>query len=92
MTRIIVERAHTLGREVARAKAGRLAERLEREFGANCAWRGDVLEVRRSGADGQVEVSEDRVTVSLKLGLLLAAMAGPIQSQIESALDKALSA
>ncbi|HAQ85968.1 MAG TPA: polyhydroxyalkanoic acid system protein [Pseudomonas sp.] len=90
MARIIVERNHSLGRDAARVKAEQLAAKLERDFGVRCEWQGDVLEVRRSGADGRIEVEEDRVRVLLNLGLLMSAMSTSVQAQIERALDKAL--
>ncbi|EXF43352.1 putative polyhydroxyalkanoic acid system protein [Pseudomonas sp. BAY1663] len=90
MAQIIVERSHSLGREAAREKAEQLAGRLAREYGVHCQWQGDVLAVKRSGADGRIEVHADSVRVQLKLGLLLSAMGSSIQSQIERALDKAL--
>ncbi|MCP9340048.1 MULTISPECIES: polyhydroxyalkanoic acid system family protein [Stutzerimonas] len=92
MARIIVERNHSLGRDAAREKAEQLAAKLERDFGVRCEWKGDVLEVRRSGADGRIEVEEDRVRVLLNLGLLMSAMGASVQAQIERALDKALAA
>ncbi|HAW25373.1 polyhydroxyalkanoic acid system family protein [Pseudomonas sp. NPDC047963] len=92
MARIIVERNHSLGRDAARVKAEQLAAKLERDFGVRCEWQGDVLEVRRSGADGRIEVEEDRVRVLLNLGLLMSAMGASVQAQIERALDKALQA
>lgn len=90
MARIIVERNHSLGRDAARVKAEQLAAKLEHDFGVRCEWQGDVLEVRRSGADGRIEVEEDRVRVLLNLGLLMSAMGASVQAQIERALDKAL--
>lgn len=92
MARIIVERNHSLGLDAARVKAEQLAAKLERDFGVRCEWQGDVLEVRRSGADGRIEVEEDRVRVLLNLGLLMSAMGASVQAQIERALDKALQA
>ena len=92
MARIIVERNHSLGRDAARVKAEQLAAKLERDFGVRCEGQGDVLEVRRSGADGRIEVEEDRVRVLLNLGLLMSAMGASVQAQIERALDKALQA
>ncbi|VXC11571.1 putative polyhydroxyalkanoic acid system protein [Pseudomonas sp. 8Z] len=90
MSRIHVERSHSLGREAAREKAERLAERLASEYDVRYRWNGDTLEFKRSGADGQIEVGEDRVRVEVKLGLLLSAMGGMIQREIEQALDKSL--
>ncbi|UTW09567.1 polyhydroxyalkanoic acid system family protein [Pseudomonas benzenivorans] len=92
MTRIAVERPHSLGREAAREKAEQLAERLARDFDVQYRWSGDILEFKRSGADGRIEVGEDRVRVELKLGLLLSAMGGSIKRQIEEVLDKNLKA
>ncbi|HCJ28838.1 MAG TPA: polyhydroxyalkanoic acid system protein [Pseudomonas sp.] len=92
MARIIVERTHNLGRDAAREKADQLAAKLASEYGMRCEWQGDVLEVRRSGADGRIEVEEDRVRVLLNLGLMLSALGSSVQVQIERALDKALQA
>lgn len=90
MSRIHVERSHSLGREAAREKAERLAERLASEYDVRYRWNGDTLEFKRSGADGQIEVGDDHVRVEVKLGLLLSAMSGMIQREIEQALDKSL--
>jgi len=92
MARIIVERTHRLGRDAAREKAEQLAAKLANDYGVRCEWHGDVLKVRRSGADGHIEVGQDRVRVLLNLGLLLSAMGSSIQGQIERALDTALQA
>ncbi len=91
MARITVERSHTLGTQGARAKAEALAERLAEEYSVRYQWKGDVLEFKRSGADGTIEVGEDNVRVELKLGLLLSAMSGTIKREIEKGLDESLS-
>ncbi|MGY4531660.1 putative polyhydroxyalkanoate system protein [Pseudomonas sp. TE3786] len=91
MARITVERSHTLGREGARAKAEELAARLAAEYAVRYQWQGDVLEFKRSGADGTIEVGDDSVRVDLKLGLLLSAMSGTIKREIEKGLDESLS-
>lgn len=90
MSRITVERSHSLGLAAAREKAEALAQRLASEYDVKYRWNGDTLEFKRSGADGRIEVGEDRVRVQLNLGLLLSAMGASIQGQIERALDKAL--
>ena len=92
MARIDVQRPHSLGREVAREKAKQLAERLAREYAVRYSWNGDTLEFKRSGADGRIEVGEDRVRVQLNLGLLLSAMSSSIKREIEDVLDKSLKA
>ncbi|GLK91484.1 polyhydroxyalkanoic acid system family protein [Pseudomonas turukhanskensis] len=91
MARITVERSHTLGLDGARAKAEALAERLAGEYAVRYQWKGDVLEFKRSGADGTIKVGEDSVRVELSLGLLLSAMSGTIKREIEKGLDESLS-
>ena len=91
MARITVERSHSLGRAGARAKAEALAERLAAEYAVRYQWKGDVLEFKRSGADGTIEVGENSVRVELKLGLLLSALSGTIKREIENGLDESLS-
>ncbi|UUD65968.1 polyhydroxyalkanoic acid system family protein [Pseudomonas seleniipraecipitans] len=92
MARITVDRPHNLGIEAARGKAEKLAERLAREYDVRYQWNGDTLEFKRSGADGRIEVSEDRVHLQLNLGLLLSVLSGKIKSEIEEVLDKELQA
>lgn len=92
MAKIIVDRPHNLGIEAARGKAEKLAERLAREYDVRYQWKGDTLEFKRSGADGRIDVSEDRVHLQLNLGLLLSVMSGKIKSEIEEVLDRELSA
>ncbi|MCY1266141.1 putative polyhydroxyalkanoic acid system protein (PHA_gran_rgn) [compost metagenome] len=90
MSHIRVERAHSLGLEAARAKADKLGERFASQYGLSHVWQGNTLVFQRSGVDGRIDVSEDRVVVDIKLGLLLSAMGGVLKSEIERGLDKAL--
>lgn len=92
MSRITVERSHSLGRAAAREKAEALAQRLASEYDVKFRWAGDTLEFKRSGADGTIDVSDDLVRVNLKLGLLLSALSGTIKREIEDTLDKHLRA
>ena len=39
MSRIHIERPHSLGLDAARAKAEKLAERLAKEHGVQCEWQ-----------------------------------------------------
>ena len=92
MSRIHVERPHSLGRAAALAKAEQLAERLAREYDVRYRWNGDSLEFKRSGADGRIDVHDGSVRVQLSLGLLLSAMSSSIKREIEEVLDKNLQA
>ena len=90
MAHITVEREHTLGKELARAKAEQLARKLEDKYGVESSWAGDTLKLKRAGVNGTVLVAEDSLRIDVKLGLLMSAMSGTIKSEIEKALDKAL--
>ena len=92
MSRITVERSHSLGLAVAREKAEALAQRLASEYDVKYRWSGDTLEFKRSGADGTIAVGDDSVRVELKLGLLLSALGGTIKREIEQTLDRHLQA
>lgn len=92
MSRINIQRPHSLGRETARARAEQLAERLASEYHLSYRWAGDSLEFKRSGASGRIEVGDDCVEIELKLGLLLSAMGGSIKREIERTLDASLQA
>ncbi|WP_010488547.1 polyhydroxyalkanoic acid system family protein [Pseudomonas sp. S9] len=92
MAKIDIQRPHSLGREAAREKAEYLAQRLANEYGVRYQWQDDVLEFKRSGADGRIEVGEDQVRVQLNLGLMLSALRGTIKREIEQVLDKHLKA
>jgi putative polyhydroxyalkanoate system protein len=92
MSRITVERTHSLGLAAARDKAEALAQRLASEYDVKYRWSGDTLEFKRSGADGTIAVGDTSVRVELKLGLLLSALGGTIKREIEETLDKHLQA
>ena len=90
MARITVERAHSLGKEGARAKAEKLAQKLQDQYGLQPSWSGDTLNLKRSGVKGTVQVAADLLRIDVELGLLMSAMSGTIKTEIEKALDKAL--
>lgn len=90
MTQISVERKHSLGRVAAREKAEALVDKLTREYDLKAQWNGDRVEVRRSGANGSIDIGDDSIRVELKLGMMLSMMGGTIKAEIERALDKAL--
>jgi putative polyhydroxyalkanoate system protein len=90
MARITVERAHSLGKEGARAKAEKLAQKLQDQYGLQPSWSGDTLNLKRSWVKGTVLVADDLLRIDVELGLLMSAMSGTIKTEIEKALDKAL--
>ena len=85
-----LEVAQLLGKEAAREKADKLAQKLSDQYGLEPQWSGDTLNLKRSGVKGAVHVADDSIRVDVELGLMMSAMSGMIKAEIEKALDKAL--
>jgi len=84
-----VDIPHTLSQEDARARLEGIQEKLSSDYGVKTQWSGpNTLVVARKGLDGTVEVAPDKLAVSVKLGFLMAAMAGPIREGITKKLTK----
>lgn len=90
MADINIKRAH--GRSLAEARkiAETLLGKLAEKFDVTHHWDGDVLRFKRSGVDGQVNVTPKDVEITAKLGLLLKPLKGRIESEVNSVLDKKL--
>jgi putative polyhydroxyalkanoate system protein len=94
MPELKIERTHTLGLSGARAVAERWREQAEQEWGMTCASEPGEAEDRmrfaRSGASGELVVTENRFDLQLKLGFLLGAYSGKIEEKIQANLDALL--
>lgn len=96
MPDIHIQRAHQLGLDKARRVASRWVEEAEKRLGVDCTREegpeGDLIEFSRSGVKGEFRIEADRFTLDARLGLLLGAFKGTIESEIESNLDALLAA
>ncbi|MEH6565765.1 MAG: polyhydroxyalkanoic acid system family protein [Halopseudomonas sp.] len=90
MATVDITREHSLGKEQAKEKAQLMADKLAQKLDAKCAWHGDELTFKRSGADGSIHVSESDVRVVVKLSMMLSPMQGMVKAEIEKALQKYL--
>ncbi|WP_024890605.1 polyhydroxyalkanoic acid system family protein [Luteimonas huabeiensis] len=86
MSEIDIRHSHSLPLPEARAAIEDIAAKLVEKFDVSCAWNGDVLDFKRSGVDGAIALGERDVRVTAKLGFLLSAMRGPIESEIRRVL------
>lgn len=86
MSTIELEHAHRLPPDAARRAVEDVAVRLGQRFGMDYRWEGDTLHFRRPGVDGRIAVAPGRLHVQARLGLLLAAMRGPIEQEIRRVL------
>jgi putative polyhydroxyalkanoate system protein len=88
MSTIELKRDHALGLKKAKAAAQRVADEMEREFGMDCEWDGNVLRFQRTGVSGELVVQRAHVEVHAKLGFLLAAFKGRIEETIHRNFDE----
>ena len=88
MAGIDIHHPHPLSAIQAREAAQRVADKLVERFGVDCSWQDDVLSFSRAGVDGSISLLPGAVRVQAALGFLLAAMQGPIESEIRRVLDK----
>lgn len=94
MADIHIKRAHNLGLAKARELAFAWAERAEKEFQMECVYEegktNDRVRFTRTGVNGELLVEKDGFELSAKLGLLLGAFKGRIESEIVKNLDTLL--
>jgi len=88
MGNIDIRHPHSLPLPRAREAVEQAAQRLSEKFGIEYAWDGDMVDFHRAGLDGRIELAADELRVTAKLGFLLSAMQGPIESEIRRALTQ----
>lgn len=87
MADIRIARPHALPLSRAKAVAQAAADDLAREYVFSCQWRGDVLEFRRNGVHGRIEVSPSQIAVEIHLGLLLKGFRKAIEQRVAQHMD-----
>jgi len=90
MSTIDIRHAHTLPPENARKAIEEVAAKLSERFGLESNWVGDVLNFNGSGVDGAIALQPGQVQVTAKLGFLLSAMKGMVESEIQRVLKEKL--
>ncbi|WP_298232183.1 polyhydroxyalkanoic acid system family protein [uncultured Azohydromonas sp.] len=92
MSRIHIERVHSLGLPTARRLARRWAEKVVTEHGLHCRFdqgaSADQLHFSRSGVSGTLDVTADRFRIDVQLGLLMSVFAGTIETQLTQKLER----
>ena len=90
MANIHIKREHNFGIDEARKRVDQMANSLQDRLEAKMSWKGNTLNIKRTGASGTVEVGDDYVECEVKLGLVLKPMKGMVESELNNALDEAL--
>ncbi|NLG59055.1 MAG: polyhydroxyalkanoic acid synthase [Gammaproteobacteria bacterium] len=87
---IDIRHPHSLPLPRAREAIEEAAQRLSQKFGIDYAWDGDRVDFRRSGLDGRIHLAPGELRVTARLGFLLSAMKGPIETEIRRVLAERL--
>lgn len=88
MSRIDIRHAHSLPAANARQAIEEIARKLQERFDVDYDWDGDVLNFSRSGIDGHIELADQGLHVSAKLGFLAAMFKDSIESEIRRVLEE----
>ncbi len=94
MADIQISRKHTLGLPEARKVAFAWAEHAEEKLDMTCTYEegttSDEVQFKRSGVSGTLTVTATGFELTAKLGFLLGAFRGRIESEIQKNLDALL--
>lgn len=90
MSNIDIQHSHSLSADAARQAIEEVAAKLSDRFGLQSNWVGDALNFSGSGVDGAIALQQGQVHVTAKLGFLLSAMKGMVESEIQRVLKEKL--
>lgn len=94
MAELHILREHALGLPAARKIAFSWAEHVEAQFGMACTYEEgrtrDEVCFTRTGVEGTLTVTRDRFELKARLGFLVGAFKGRIESEIVKNLDDLL--
>jgi len=93
MPKYQVDIPHDLPVADAKKRIASATEKLTRDYGAACTWKGETeLSVSRKGLDALVTVEPSRVHIDMNLGFLLTPFAEKIKTGIAKQLSNILAA
>lgn len=85
-----IEHTTGLSKDKIREKLSDVMGKIEEKFNLTGRWSGDVYTFTRSGVDGKAVINEGKVVVDIKLGMLLSALKGRIESEMVTKLKEGL--
>jgi putative polyhydroxyalkanoate system protein len=88
MSGIDIRHSHSLPHAKARKAVEEIARKLAERFDVEYRWEGDDLLFTRSGVDGRIALKPKELHVTAKLGFLVSAFKGPVESEIRRVLEE----
>ncbi|WP_022835149.1 polyhydroxyalkanoic acid system family protein [Salisaeta longa] len=92
MADIELTQSHALTKAQARTAVEKVAQKLSDRLGVSHHWATDTLHFEGSGAEGQIRVAAQEVTVQVDLGFMLKPMQSMVRQEAERYLKKYLMA
>lgn len=76
-------------RDDLRGELDKLAQKLGQELQLDCEWQSDnCLNFKRSGANGQINIGEDSIDLTITLGMLMELFRDPIEQKLTAFIDE----
>lgn len=90
MSSIEIRHRNELPPAQARVAVEQAVKSLGERLGLDYRWEGDVLHFTRPGADGRIALVPGEVQVDVRLGMMLSAMKGMVESELRRLLAERL--
>lgn len=90
MSRVRIQRPHSLGSQEARRRFAEVEASLRQSYGLDVEWDGLGGAFHGHGVTGQVQVAEDHIAIDLHLGIMLWPFSHRIRESIEHQVDQLL--
>ena len=90
MSRVSIQRPHSLGSQEVRRRFGEVEATLQQHYGMTIAWDGLGGAFHGHGVTGQVRVAEDHIAIDMHLGIMLWPFTHRIQESLEHQVDQLL--
>lgn len=83
-----ISKTCTMPKAEVRQAAEKLAAQLEKEHGVRSRWEGDTVHIKGAGINGSLCMHDDKLDVSVKLGMLASMFETPLRKEIQRYLDE----
>ncbi|WAS93221.1 polyhydroxyalkanoic acid system family protein [Nannocystis punicea] len=89
MPKINLSRNHSLEPAVIKERISTLGAKLQEKYQAKTSWADDrTLNVKGTGVEGKLVISDNKVDVNLDLGFMLTPLKGKIEETLGKELEK----
>ena len=90
MSHILIQRPHRLGSQEAMRRFSEVEINIKQHYGLHVEWDGTDGVFHGHGITGQVRVTEDHITIDMRLGFMLWPFTHRIREAIEHQMDQGL--